>query len=234
MTTIHGSSQIDLLSTADSVQIEPVLPPTSSPLAQLLATATGSKSSEISPIVFPLAASQRSKRKPLRFRPKGESRFRPKSLKKLELIGKPNPSQDEKASTIKSRFSGFPKRPRPGPVKQINVHQEKKSEEVIVRVDQTTAQPPLELEDFFRTPEPVKKPTEVFADEPTLFSSESTKLIPFAISNDISSDGPYDQSALFERLQSITGAQPVGVTRDIASPVEQAVEYGDGVDRRDR
>jgi len=246
VSSVHGSPPDDLLSEAGSVNIETVLPPNASPLAQLLATATADKKEAISSIVFPLAAAQRIKRKPLRFRPKGESRFRPKSVKKEEsiIIGKPAAFLGQKAASIKSRFSGFSKRPRPSPVKQIIIKQDNASEEeeVVIPIDTTTTtQATLQLEDFFGTPEPVGVTIDRVSEESPIFSTKSSHPIPFSItkslnpiplvlSNDISSGSLYDQTALFERLQSITGAQPVGVTRDIAQhrPVEQT-----GVSRRE-
>ena len=89
-------------------------------------------------------------------------------------------------------------------------------------VDQKTIQP-LKLTDFFGTPEPIVAQPRAATVGQVTTSSKLQNLIPFAVYNDISENAFSDQHALFERLQSITGAQPVGVTRDIAGVGEQGV-----------
>ena len=89
-------------------------------------------------------------------------------------------------------------------------------------VDQKTIQP-LKLTDFFGTPEPIFAQTRAATVGQVTTSSKLQTPIPYAVSNDISSNAFIGQSALFKRLQSITVAQPVGVTRDIAGVGEQGV-----------
>ena len=75
-----------------------LLPSSTSPLAQLLSTATASENTNVTPIVFPLAAAQHSKRKPQKFRPKGKSRFRPTSGRKAAVNLRPNSLERVKKS----------------------------------------------------------------------------------------------------------------------------------------
>ena len=60
-----------------SLYSEPEPHPSTSPLAQLLASATGSRS-----LVFPAISGQRNKRQPFQFKQKGRSKFTPKSFRK--------------------------------------------------------------------------------------------------------------------------------------------------------
>merc|ERR1719431_588187 len=246
-----------------------------SPLEQLLATATASTSKEVSP----LQDRQRVKRKPLRFRPKGESRFKPKNFKKLfaDNLGKskvvpetksrfadfpikqipseepvkiapkvihsidsttteqseeahdflttPEPTRKKhrefnhkssREENIKSRFAGFQKRPRPAPLKQILTNKQNVFEEIIDPAP-TETQP-----DILSTLGPIVEISEESPDEKEL-TPILTKQIPYAISNDISKDTIYTQSALFEDLLAKTGAQSVGVTTDIARRPKQKI-----------
>lgn len=163
------SGQEDQLATADSSRVDTVVSPDA--LAKLLATATGAIAAGVStPLVFPLAPSApnkfRNKRKPQnRFRPNGESRFRPRSKLPTSPPGPLSP-----------QFSGFARRPRPESEQQ-----------------QPTGLPFLE-------PEPV---------EPLVLTNHISEVV----------DREKEQEALLEKLRSqaslITGAQPVGVTRDI-------------------
>ena len=191
-----------------------VLPSSTSPLAQLLATATASENTDVTPTVFQLAATQRTKRKPKKFRPKGESSFIPTSDRNpaVNILQRPNCSKIERVK--KSSFSGFSKRPRPSPDNHITSSENTEQNNHEGKV--TTAQPSLVLQDYFGTPVPKDSPTE---DNSGPFIVKPTFPIPFVLSNDIISDR-FDQSALFERLQSITGAQPVGVTRDITQDTQ--------------
>jgi len=216
---ITGGVQVDQEEVfTTSLDSSTVTPPNSSPLAQLIATATGSNKA----LVFPLTARHRNKRKPLKFRSKGESRFKPKSFKKEQpkfvLPVKLSPGLEDKSLQKKSRFSGFPQRPRPGPVKQFPVT-EKTEEEVEDKTDETTT------EEYLNTPGQVPVISQVTPNNPLRESLKSRKPIPFVLSNDISVNSPFDQAALFERLQSLTGAQPVGVTTDIAHHVENKVKH---------
>jgi len=245
-----------------------------SPLEQLLATATASTSKE----VLPLQNRQRVKRKPLRFRPKGESRFKPKNFKSLfaDSLGKskvvpetksrfadfpikqipseepvkveskvihskesttteqseeahdflttPEPTRKKhrefnhkssREENIKSRFAGFQKRPRPAPLKQILTNKQNVFQEIIDPAP-TETQP-----DILSTLGPIVEIIEETSEEPEIISPKLTNPIPYAISNDITSDTIYTQSALFEDLLAKTGAQSVGVTRDIARHPKQ-------------
>merc|ERR1719312_2155511 len=115
-----------------------------SPLEQLLATATASNSKEVSP----LQDRQRVKRKPLRFRPKGESRFKPKNFKTLfaDSLGK-----SKVAPETKSRFADFP-------IKQIPSEEPVKvASKVIHSIESTTTEQSEEAHDFLTTPEPTRK-----------------------------------------------------------------------------
>lgn len=274
------------VSSARAAQNEPqpaigskVIGKDSSPLEQLLATATATA-------VFPITDNQRVKRKPLRFRPKGESRFKPKNFKKLlsdrleqskdkiasniksrfadfpvkqsvpsedivkndkkviqptefitteqpeeiqDIFTTPEPvtkkqekfqvnHKPSRGANIKSRFSGFRKRPSPGPVKQIVSNQNEKFIDII---DQTATET---NRDTFSTPEPFVEIHEEVSKETPVFAPKLTNPIPYAVSNDISTDDLYDQSAIFEDLLAKTGAQSVGVTRDVARAVEEKVE----------
>ena len=260
----------------------------SSPLEQLLATATAAA-------VLPLTDKQRVKRKPLRFRPKGESRFKPKNFKKLlsdrleqskdkiasniksrfadfpikqsipsedivknakiviqptEFITTEQPAEiqdifttpepvtkkqekfqvnhkSSRGANIKSRFSGFRKRPSPGPVKQIVSNQNQKFIDII---DQTATET---KRDTFSTPEPFVEIHEEVSEETPVFAPKFNNPIPYAVSNDISTDDLYDQSAIFEDLLAKTGAQSVGVTRDVARAVEEKVENEVVVNRQE-
>merc|ERR1719431_1392590 len=248
-----------------------------SPLEQLLATATASTSKEVSP----LQDRQRVKRKPLRFRPKGESRFKPKNFKKLfaDSLGKskvvpetksrfadfpikqipseepvkiapkvihsidsttteqseeahdflttPEPTRKKhrefnhkssREENIKSRFAGFQKRPRPAPLKQILTNKQNVFSEII---DQT---PTETQQDIFSTSGPIVEFIEEVPEEPQRVSPKAANQIPYDISNDITSDDIYNQSSLFEDLLAKTGAQSVGVTRDIAKGTKQRAE----------
>jgi len=248
-----------------------------SPLEQLLATATASNSKEVSP----LQDRQRVKRKPLRFRPKGESRFKPKNFKTLfaDSLGKskvapetksrfadfpikqipseepvkvaskvihsiesttteqseeahdflttPEPTRKKhrefnhkssREENLKSRFAGFQKRPRPAPLKQTLTNKQSGFEEIIDPAP-TETQP-----DILSTLGPIVEIIEESPDdEEEDLSPISKKQIPYAISNDISKDTIYTQSALFEDLLAKTGAQSVGVTTDIARRPKQKV-----------
>jgi len=207
-----------------SVDLSTVTPPNSSPLAQLIATATGSNKA----LVFPLTAKHRNKRKPLKFRSKGESRFRPNSFKKEQpkFVPPVKSSQglDDKSLQKKSRFSGFPQRPRPAPVNQFLVGQ-KTEQEVEDKTYETTT------ETYLNTPQQAPVISQVIPSDPPREALKSRKPIPFVLSNDISVNSPFDQAALFERLQSLTGAQPVGVTTDIAHHVESKVKQEKKGDR---
>ena len=204
-------SEPELYPSPASLYSKPEPHPTSSPLAQLLASATGSRS-----LVFPAISGQRNKRKPFQLQHKGQSRFRPKSLrtKNQVTIGNLKSVQEIQApTTLKPRFPGF--LARTGLVKQTNIHNNTSGkDQTSTPLDQTTRKP-LKLTDFFETPEPAVAPTrEATVDQNPIL---------FAITNDISANAISDQRALFERLQSITGAQLVGVSMDLAGMGEQEV-----------
>jgi len=201
-----------------SLSPEQELLPSTSPLAQLLASASGIRSSGFSPLAPP--APIRNKKKHFSFKSKGESRFRPKSFKKKthKTFGKPKGLKVEEVQDVKPRFSSFLKRPKPVTLAQEQTDYKSGNEEIITPTVQTTSKP-LQLTDFFGTPEPVQGQNRPLATAgPRLHTP-----IVLGISNDISSDAFSDQRALFERLQSMTGAQAIGITRDTAVDRENTV-----------
>jgi hypothetical protein len=82
-----------------------LLPKSTSALAQLLATATASENTK----VYPLGAVQQNKKKPKKFRSKGEPRFRTTNGRNsnVNFLQHPNSSKIERVR--KSPFSGFSK-----------------------------------------------------------------------------------------------------------------------------
>jgi len=118
---------------------------TTSPLDQLLATAAGGSDS------LPLTNRQRFKRKPLRFRSKGESRFKPKSVKSLNSQRLKQKSEQSSVTT-ESRFADFPK--RPDPFKQIiDISESPKESDInpVDKIEVVTTESNVELQDFLTT-----------------------------------------------------------------------------------
>ena len=109
----------------------------------------------------------------------------------------------KKTFDIKSRFS---KRPRPSPV---NHQREYKKKGMSFQLDKTTEKPSTEFEDFFGKPEPVTTVATV-SEDPTTLNPKYIQPIPLSLS---------EQTSIFVRLQSLTGAEPVGVITDMAKPV---------------
>jgi len=183
-----------------SLYLEDDLLASTSPLAQLLASATGATVIGSSPLIFPAITGLKNKRKPLRFKSKGQSRFKPKNLrKKNKAVSEKQPSiKVDDSADIKPRFSSFQKRPSP----------------VLLEPERSTTTQPLLLTDFFGTPEPPVSRNKI--NPASLITPGKTGQKPFVfdISNDIT-DGDFSDD-LFEKLQTITGAKAIGVTRDRA------------------
>ena len=129
------------------------------PLVDILHTAvpTTAQDSQLPhsfPLVFPFPPNHRNKRKPQRFRSKGESKFSPQNGGKrnlLEIFQASKSFSDRKKQSKKSRFASFPKQPSPSPVKHTvlnNLHVTAN-----VQLGETTLQPSLELEDFLGSSE---------------------------------------------------------------------------------
>jgi len=188
--------------------------PITSPLAQLLASAAGARPVGSSSLATPPVPNIRNKRKPFSFKSKGQSRFRPKSLRNLtqNTLGKLKSFKEVVVQDVTPRFSSFLKKPKP--VAQGVADYKSEAEQILTPTVRTTARP-LQLTDFFGTPEPVLVQNRVAADEQATVGPRHIPTV-FGISKDIGDDAFSDQRALFERLQSMTGAQAIGVTRDKA------------------
>jgi len=188
--------------------------PSTSPLAQLLASATGARPVGSSSLAPPPVPNIRNKRKPFSFKSKGQSRFRPKSLRNLtqNTLGKPKSFKEVTVQDVTPRFSSFLKKPKP--VAQGVADYKSENEQILTPTVQTTARP-LQLTDFFGTPEPVLVQNRVAAEEQATVGPRHIPSV-LGISKDINGDTFSDQRALFERLQSMTGAQAIGVTMDMA------------------
>jgi len=191
-----------------SLYLEDDLLASTSPLAQLLASATGATAVGSSPLIFPAITGLRNKRKPLRFKSKGQSRFRPKNFrKKNKAVSENQPSLKVEDNTdIKPRFSSFQKRPSP----------------VVLEPERSTTAQPLLLTDFFGTPEPPVSRNKVIPTSLITPGKTGQKPFLFDISNDIS-DGDFSDD-LFDKLQTITGAKAIGVTRERALLGDQGGE----------
>merc|ERR1711874_329296 len=88
----------------------------------------------------------------------------------------------------------------------------------------TTVQP-LQLTDFFGTPEPLVSHNKVSTKGKITSDQRGRSPLLFDITNDISSDFSDD---LFEKLQTLTGATAVGVTRDRAVTTEHKSKDREG------
>jgi len=196
----------------------PTNPPTDlpSPLEQLLATASGNVA--VLPLapnhVLPLAPNHfRPKRKPQRFRPAGgvdRPRFKPR--KRVQELAPDVTSQEEEEEetnqiatterpvSFRKKFGGFSRRPRPTSPRLRPVEQE-----TTAYFEPTTPPPKFQLEDFFGTPEPAIVPAT--AAQPTLIAQPDPQL------NTIDDNSILDE--VRARTVAITGAQAVGVTKDV-------------------
>merc|ERR1719312_703172 len=194
----------------------------SSPLAKLLATASG-----VGAPILPLAPQHfRPKRKPQRFSLGGERpRFKPRG--RQQKPERPAEETNEIPATEeppRKKFSGFRGR-RPSPPRFQPQQQPQETTEAELETVPPTEPSRFQGEDFFGTPEPV-----VLA--PSLVDElvETDRSIPIPLSNSVGNE----QNILDEvraRTIAITGAQPVGVTKDITHRAKGARKLSAG--RRD-
>lgn len=203
---VHGcaSEESDLLALESSES-------SSSPLAQLLATAAGAREP-----ILPLAPQHfRPKRKPQRFRLNGgeRPRFKPRREQVTE--------SEEVAATEapkRSKFSGFSRRgsrPNLSRFQPAAAVQETTTEAVTLETELPTEAPQFQAQDFFVT----TQRTEVDAIEQEGFAAPIV-----AVSNSVVED----RSILEEvraRTIAITGAQPVGVTKDFSHRSKGARQF---------
>jgi len=189
-------AQEDQLATADSSRIETVVSPDA--LAKLLATATGSIAAGVSaPLVLaPKSSKFRNKRKQIsRLKAHRGSKFVSRPTTEAPDSSEENPfvTSQPQTKAPRKKFTGFPKRSRP-----------------IIQKTRFKLRPGL---DHVQEVNPTPLPVVDLIPQPTARA-------PVVLTNEIETeDVEKKKEALFEQLRSqaslITGAQPVGVSRNI-------------------